>query len=161
MIKQFGKLSYDTGTGVLTWTVNMSNFVRAGQRAGSEIISNGRRYRQIRVGGKLYLEHQLIFFLMTGRWAERIDHKNTNGLDNSWDNLREATQSQNMANTRAYSNNTSGYKGVSWCKQRNKWQAVIRSNGKRRHLGHFDNKEIAYAAYLAAAKALNKEFARA
>ena len=34
------------------------------------------------------------------------------GLDNRRENLREATQAQNIVNTRLRSNNTSSYKGV-------------------------------------------------
>ena len=48
-------------------------------------------------------------------------------------------------------NNTSGFKGVAYCIERNKWQAGIAINGKRKSLGRFDTKEQAALAYDAAA----------
>src|SRR3954463_16169401 len=43
-----------------------------------------------------------------------IDHIDDNGLNNQRYNIRIANRSQNMANRIIYTNNTSGYKGVSW-----------------------------------------------
>ena len=40
-------------------------------------------------------------------------------------------------------NNTSGIKGVTWCKDRNKWAAQIGFKGKNYHLGRYDKKEDA------------------
>ena len=48
--------------------------------------------------------------------GKRIDHKNRCGLDNRRKNLRIATVSQNRANGKPQRCNTSGYKGVSWCR---------------------------------------------
>ena len=46
-------------------------------------------------------------------------------------------------------NNTSGFNGVCWNKQKQKWQAQIRiGRNNRKHLGLFDSKEKAYNAYL-------------
>lgn len=44
-------------------------------------------------------------------------------------------------------NNESGYPGVSWCKQTESWQATIRIDGKKRHLGRHHTKEEAFDAY--------------
>jgi hypothetical protein len=55
-------------------------------------------------------------------------------------NCRWTTKSVQSMNTRVIrSNNTSGYRGVSWNKQCKKWIAVIVVYGKRIHLGSFDN----------------------
>jgi HNH endonuclease len=43
-----------------------------------------------------------------------MDHVNGDRADNRWCNLREATQSQNQANTSMRADNISGYKGVCW-----------------------------------------------
>jgi hypothetical protein len=40
-----------------------------------------------------------------------------------------------------------------------KWRACIYINGKRKHLGCFNNKDDAFAAYCEAAKELHGEFA--
>lgn len=42
--------------------------------------------------------------------------------------------------------NTSGYTGVSWRTDKQKWQASIYFNGKYKHLGYFDRKEDAIEA---------------
>lgn len=38
-----------------------------------------------------------------------------------------------------FKNNTSGYRGISWCKARNKWEAYISVHCKRKRLGRFDD----------------------
>ena len=88
-----------------------------------------------------------------------IDHKDNNGLNNQKHNLRPATKSQNAINVKMYRNNTSGYKGVRLDKRRNKWQAVIRKDQIRTHIGYFGSPEEAHAAYCKAAKELFGEFA--
>lgn len=92
--------------------------------------------------------------------TRKSDHENCNTLDNRRRNLRIATNSQNGANRERLSNNTSGYKGVSWDKRRRKWHAYIYFNKKQIHLGFFDTAEQAYEAYCAAAIRLHGEFAR-
>jgi hypothetical protein len=54
-------------------------------------------------------------------------------------NLRLATKSQNAMNSKLRINNTSGIKGVSWKKDKNKWLAYIDFNSKRIFIGYFDN----------------------
>ncbi len=89
-----------------------------------------------------------------------VDHRNGNGLDNRRANLRPATSSQNSANQKLRSNNTSGYRGVQWNKKARKWRAQIVLHGKRRILGDFTSKEDAARAYDAAAVELFGEYAR-
>ena len=92
--------------------------------------------------------------------SNEIDHKDGDRVNNLLSNLRPATHSQNQMNSKAYSNNTSGYKGVTWCKKLKKWQARIQINGIRNHLGYFNTAKEAYAAYCQAAKIYHREFAR-
>ena len=49
--------------------------------------------------------------------------------------------------TNKQATNASGYPGVSWSKIANKWQVGLKVNGKRRHLGFFDDKEKGYKCY--------------
>jgi len=43
-------------------------------------------------------------------------------------------------------NNTSGYSGVDFAKREGKWRARIKLFGKEKHLGFFDDKEMAIEA---------------
>jgi hypothetical protein len=51
-------------------------------------------------------------------------------------------------------NNRSGYKGVCWHKKTGKWVAQINIDGRRKHLGLFDNPWEAAQAYNVAARAI-------
>lgn len=89
-----------------------------------------------------------------------VDHINGDGLDNRRKNLRAATKSQNRANqTRKVAGKTSKYKGVSWSRDRRKWRADIKVDGKRKNLGRFDTQEEARDAYNKAAQEAFGEFA--
>jgi len=79
------------------------------------------------------------------------DHRDGNGLNNKRSNLRPATHAQNIANSKRRIA-TSKYRGVSWCKDRNKWMANIFINGKTVNLGRYSTELQAWAAYLKAAK---------
>lgn len=89
-----------------------------------------------------------------------VDHVNGDGLDNRRCNLRVCTHAENLRNRRMHANNTSGYKGVCWDKQRGKWRAVIRLNGKLKFIGLFGTAADAGAAYNEAAKKHHGVFAR-
>jgi len=98
---------------------------------------------------------------MKGRWGRpTIDHRDGDVTNNRWKNLRRATASQNNANRRRPRHNTSGYKGVSLCRQSGKWRATIGSNGKTIKLGKFTSPKAAHRAYRAAARKLFGKFAR-
>lgn len=89
-----------------------------------------------------------------------VDHIDGDGLNNTLGNLRVATGSQNVCNSRLRSDTRSGFKGVSWDGQTGKWMANIHVNGKRHFLGRYTTPEAAAAAYAAAAPRVHGEFAR-
>jgi hypothetical protein len=103
-----------------------------------------------------FLMHRII---MNCSEKERVDHINHNGLDNRKENLRVCTQSQNMANRRKNKNNTSGYKGVSFLNDRNKFRAEITHNNIHYKVGCFKYAIDAARAYDKKAKELFGEFA--
>lgn len=116
-----------------------------------------REIRRPDGGRKIERLHQVIAARMGIVGAP--DHIDRNGLNNRRDNLRSASGGQNNANQAVRADNTSGYKGVCWDKRREKWQANIRTNGKKRHLGYFDDPVEAAKAYDQAALAAFGEFA--
>lgn len=152
-------LHYDPDTGVWTWRIWMGARAPKGARAGC-VTSEG--YRHIRVDRRLYLAHRLAVLYMTGEWpTETVDHKNVTPGDDRWENLRNATGSQNIANSHTRCDSSSGLKGVSWHRQAKRWKAQIQTSGKKRHLGLFATREAAHEAYCVAAAKHFGEFARA
>ena len=88
------------------------------------------------------------------------DHINHNGLDNRKVNLRQASRAQNCWNKRKQrGNHSSGFKGVSWFKRENKWQARIQVNGRKIFLGSYKNEIDAAKAYDRAAIKYYREYA--
>lgn len=141
-------LDYNADTGMFCWRLSVGSRARIGAHAGS-VAKNG--YRSIRVDGTLYYAHRLAFVWMNGDCPNQIDHKDRNRSNNAWNNLRAANHSQNQANQKISRKNTSGAKGVSWLKVDKKWRAYITVNGVKKHLGRFDNRSEAIAAYAEAA----------
>lgn len=126
--------------------------------AAKATLSDSLFYATAKIAGKVVKLHKFLWELW-GRQRAGLDHINGDGLDNRRSNLRAATQSQNLANSRMFRTNTSGYRGVS--RFRGKWVAQIRINGTVVHIGRFDTAELASAAYKQTAQALHGEFARA
>lgn len=89
-----------------------------------------------------------------------VDHVNGDGLHNWRGNLRHCTKSENGRNRGKNKGNTSGFKGVSWSKQKRKYEAYIKVHGKQTRLGFFATAEEAAHAYDSAAKSYHGEFAR-
>jgi len=104
---------------------------------------------------KIYMQNEIL----KCKKGELIDHIDGDGLNNQRSNLRVATHSQNMRNSKIPINNTSGYKGVYWSKEKNKWCAQIKIDYKNKHLGYFDNKIDAAKAYNEGALKYHGEFA--
>lgn len=151
-------LNYDSDTGIFTWKVNRHGSAAAGTVAGSV---NSKGYRCIKIDGRLFQAHRIAWAMVHGEWPKRgIDHANRNRDENWIGNLRVATRSENSANSKKPAHNTSGLKGVTWHKQRQKWAAQIGVHGKNKHLGLFATPEEAHEAYKKAANDNFKEFAR-
>lgn len=88
------------------------------------------------------------------------DHINGDTLDNKCINLRAATCSQNLCNRGKTIKNTSGFKGVHWDNQRNRWRARIVANGKVICLGRYNTALDAAKAYDAGAIKYHGKFSK-
>lgn len=134
-------------------------FSRGRSKAGSlvgglKINPCGYRYWRLAVDGKEFQRSHVVYHMHHGHTPRKplqIDHINTNSLDDRVSNLRPATVTQQMYNQNKQSDCTSSYIGVNWNKNSKKWEARIRSNGKRIRLGLFDNEIDAAIAYNTAA----------
>ena len=106
--------------------------------------------------GILYM-HREILGVLDGR---SVDHINHNTLDNRKGNLRFANKSKNGMNRQINSNNTTGYKGVTFRKDTGKYRAHITKDGKRNWLGQYRTIEEAARAYNEKAIELFGEFTK-
>jgi hypothetical protein len=88
-----------------------------------------------------------------------VDHKNRDPLNNRKENLRKATYSENLYNSKTRKDNTSGTKGVSFMKANNNWSVNIFFRKRRYYKGGFKTKEEAIAHRNRVASNLHKEFA--
>ena len=147
----------------LYWKKRPSGNVDISKPAG---CINGRGYRHIMIKGKLYLAHRLIYLMFNEQWDitdssqdNSVDHADRDKLNNSIDNLRVATNSQQKCNTGKQKNNTSGTTGVSWDEEKGKWVVQVRLNKKSHFGGYFVNKEEAIAKATQMRDELHGEFA--
>lgn len=155
-------LHYAPETGVFTWRISCGT-QKAGNIAGSirkDKLPGNPWYIHIKINNRKHAAHRLAWLYMKGYWpTDQLDHANGNSLDNTFTNIRECSQSQNLGNRRKNRNNTSGYKGVCWNGWN--WSAVIGFQGEYFYLGSFTDPAEAHQAYIQKAKELFGEFARA
>jgi hypothetical protein len=151
-------LFYDEDDGELYLRVD-----RGPRKAG--MIAGGRNktgHITIAIDGRRYLAHRVIWKIKTGNDpVVDIDHKDTNGINNRFANLREATVGQNRHNMRLSKRNTSGVKGVCFNPKLGKWCVSIMKDLVSHRIGYFEKFEDAKAAAGAARDRLHGEFARA
>tara|TARA_R110001592_G_scaffold313801_1_gene589277 strand:- start:168 stop:656 length:489 start_codon:yes stop_codon:yes gene_type:complete len=114
-------------------------------------VHKGNGYRCVEINYKKYQYHRVVYFIHNDDWDiddgcrdNSIDHIDRNPLNNSIENLRVVTHSQNMWNQ--------DRKGYTFHKAKGKYEAKIRVDRKDKYLGLFDNEEDARQAYLEAKK---------
>lgn len=121
----------------------------AGKEAFTTVNRHGYRFGAIL--DVHYFAHRVIWALCFGEDPPAgIDHINGDPADNRLENLRLATQGENMRNLKRPRNNTSGVAGVYWKAADRKWVARIRVDGRYVELGRFLSLDEAAAARKAA-----------
>lgn len=146
-------LHYDPDTGVFTRKISTSPNAMAGRIAGGR---DAHGYINISIRNVGYKAHRLAWLYVHGTWPEQeIDHINGVKNDNRISNLRDVARRENGRNHVRVTarNKSSGVLGVTPHKTR--WRAAVTVGKRRFHVGVFDTKEDAYAAYVAAKRVLH------
>lgn len=144
-------LQYNQQTGEFTWIKLSRNNgkVVVGDIAGSD---TGNGYIEISCFGIRVHAHRLAWYFIYRCLPEYIDHADGNKSNNRIANLREANQSQNIANSYPLK------RGVE--KHGRKYRARIWVRDERIELGSYETREEAQAAYHAGASQYFGDFAR-
>jgi hypothetical protein len=132
--------------GKLFWRKKASQKTVVNSEAGTFRKTDG--YRQIMLNKHIYRTHRLIYLYHHGWIPELIDHINQNISDNRIENLRPATRAENAYNSKLRIDNTSGVKGVTWCKNKRKWMARLYAEKKCLNLGRFADVKDAISAVM-------------
>lgn len=136
-------LDYNPDTGIFVWKQDRGGSAKKGTIAGSD---QTRGYRKIMIDGSRLSAHRLAWKIMNGKDPNIIDHINRNTSDNRIANLRNGTQTDNMANQKMKCTNKSGVSGIHWSERERQWVARIRDGGKRRLVGYFNSLQDASTA---------------
>lgn len=161
-------LSYDKDTGLLTWRertpeiakrhgldeklIDIWNSNNAGKPAHTLLR---RGYIGITAFGIHYFAHRIIWKMIFDEEPDHVDHINGNTSDNRLENLRNVDAQGNSRNRKLSSNNKTGYSGVHWCSDRQKFVARIKINRRNISLGAFSLKEDAIEARRQAEKSID------
>lgn len=118
-------------------------------------------YTVIMIDKQSYLAHHLMWLWHSGELPSGydIDHIDMDRSNNHISNLRKATRSQNMMNTKAHKDSKSGIKNVFFRKDTNKWAVRLTVNGKYKSFGCFDDLELAELVANEAREKYHAEFA--
>lgn len=149
---------FDEVDGELFWKDNRGN-VKAGSKAGS--VSG--KYRVTQIDGENHYNHVIVWVMHNGPVPSGmfVDHvKPSESLNNSINNLRLATRSDNNCNRRLFKNNKSGVKGVRWLPRDSLWQGRVTYKGKVHVAGSFKLLEDAAEAVKKLRIKLHKDFAQ-
>lgn len=89
-----------------------------------------------------------------------VDHKNRDGLDNRRKNLRLVSDQQNKWNAKKSKASTQRFKGIRFDARSTfrPWIAILKIDGKTKHLGCFRTDEEAARAYDAKVREVRGEF---
>ena len=128
--------SYDPDTGVFSRIRKTSNNSTIGY--GGYRRPDGYFSLTVDRKGLNMLAHHCAWLYMTGELPPNgyeVDHIDRVRDNNRWSNLRLADRTLQLINTTRRTDNTSGVKGVSWCKERDSWEVYINLHCKRVRLG--------------------------
>jgi hypothetical protein len=143
--------------GKLFWKKTDTNRCKIGDEVG---FFDELGYRKVNFKYRKEAVHRLIFLMHYGYLPREIDHADGNPSNNRIENLRAASINENRQNTKLRKDNSSGLKGITWDKSRNKWLVRVNCNKKTVYQGRFDDLELAELVAIEARDKYHKEFAR-
>jgi hypothetical protein len=130
---------------------------------GKEITrKNAAGYINVQLDKKAYRVHRIVWALVHNEdpGEKEVDHINGDRADNRPSNLRLCSRRQNRLNTKIYSTNTSGIKGVRFRPRSSKIKPWIAQYGGK-YLGNFaTQEEAANAVRIAVERCGDKDFYR-
>jgi hypothetical protein len=126
--------------------------IRRGLKKLSMSVSSTGYHRVASEGGERYV-HRIVARQYLPDWdaSLEVDHVNGDKLDNRVENLRMATKSQQAIAFQSPRGGSSKYRGVSFNKEKRKYEAYITLNGATKKLGYFADETMAARAWNEAA----------
>jgi hypothetical protein len=150
--------SYSKKTGLLRRRLHRGNRAMPGSIVGT---SDGHKgYLRVGIDGKNWSVTHIIWLYVTGEWPKRVDHRDLNKTNNRWKNLRKATNSQNMCNTKVRSDSSTGVKGVYQDRRTGRYRVHVGLGRQRFYGGFFATVAEAKVARDMLAKKLHGKFFR-
>jgi hypothetical protein len=128
----------------------------AGTRVGG--VPNKRGYKRISILNIRMREHRAIFLWHYGYLPEIVDHINNNPSDNRIENLRAATNSENLCNRGHQKNSSTKIKNI-YLTRNNTYNVQIKKNNVINYIGTFKTLDDALEAKIKYLNVLHGEFA--
>jgi len=162
--------SYDPDTGAFRWKHRPSHHFQteehadnwnrqyAGTAAFATCDEGGYCRAEVRVEGQRYrlTAGRVAYALVHGEQPRIVDHRGLDKSNNRIDNLRAATQPQNVWNRPQPKRGAAPLKGAYL--DRGRWTSRASVGGRKVYLGQFDTPEAAHAAYCAFLAPIRGEF---
>lgn len=142
---------YDSENGGLVWKAFKNpahpGMAKIGASVGGD---DGSGYKMCMLLGHKFKVHQIVWMMQTGEFPKMlIDHIDRNPLNNNIENLRLATDAQNLANCATV---CAPMAGVRKDPKGHGYRADISINRKKKFIGYFKTAEEAHAAYVQATR---------
>lgn len=102
---------------------------------------------------KIHYVHRLVYLYHYGSMPTGVDHIDGNPGNNKVENLRAASQQQNLCNVRAHKDNPLGIKNLHWDRARSRWRVSICAKGRK-----IQKRVVDFEAALTLAAELREKF---
>lgn len=133
---------FNYSDGKLFWKnkIDPRSQAKIGSEAGT-LVHQG--YRQVSIGNKKHYLHRVIFLYHHGFLPETVDHIDNDTSNNSIENLRAATLSENLQNCSTRTHNKLGIKNVFFDGKANKYRVYVRAYNKQMYIGSYGDIDLA------------------